>query len=322
MLPELADWLDDSWKDYKRRWGALMSVLAAGGIATAAGVLAPLVPAGILQALGVGPAWLLWSVAGLISVVAGLWLSTWAQASSVLAASRDDDASTSLATGWRRTFAFGWVISVAMLAVGGGFLLLLVPGLLLSSLLVFAPFYQLDGDDAGMGALELSYGRVRPFLGPVSWRLFVAWIAAVVPSWIPWIGWLVGPLWAPFGLVAIARLAADLKRLTPAPERPKHLATAVMALSVLLIVMLGVGMFGAVRGARSAYASFQRDGISIKPPDPAAAQALLGTLQGGGSDLDKLRAISDAFSVAPPVVSEPVVSTAPAPTPPAEPAKP
>lgn len=296
MLPDISDWLRASWADYRRRWSALMAVLAAGGIATLFGVLLPLVPAGILTVAGVGSPWLVWGAASAAALLAGLWLSTWAQAASVRAASTDEDAASALAAGWRQTVAFGWVLTLAMLAIGGGFLLLLLPGLLLSSLLVFAPFYQLGGEGEGLGALELSYARARPHLGPVGLRLFVAWIVAVVPSWIPWVGWLLGPLWAPFGLVALARLAADLKTLSPAPERPK-LGPAVMGLSAALVLAMLVGVYGAATTARNLYRSYASGGLTLKAPDPETAQALLAALQGKGTPEDQRKAFEYAVSL-------------------------
>ncbi|PIR15148.1 MAG: hypothetical protein COV48_15960, partial [Elusimicrobia bacterium CG11_big_fil_rev_8_21_14_0_20_64_6] len=202
MLPGIAEWLTASWADYRRHWAALMGVLALGGLATAAGVFLPLIPAGLASLFGVGPAWLIWGVASTVSLLAGLGLSTWAQAAAIRAAARDESAGDALRTGWNQTPAFALVLSLVMLAAGGGFVLLIVPGLALSALLFFAPFYQMDGEERGMGAVELSFARVKPVFVEVSVRLLLAGLIVWLPSWIPYVGWLIGPLWAPFGLVA------------------------------------------------------------------------------------------------------------------------
>ena len=206
MLPSIQDWLAASWADYRRRWLALMAVLALAGLATAAAVFLPLLPAGLAAYGGAGSPWLIWGGASMVSLLAGLYVSTWAQAALMRAASGDEGAGAALRGGWHRTPAFAWVLSLVMLAAGGGFVLLIVPGLILSVLLFFAPFYQMSGEDHGMGAVELSFARVWPELGAVSARLFLAGLIAWLPSWIPYLGWLIGPLWAPFGLVACARL--------------------------------------------------------------------------------------------------------------------
>ena len=74
MLPSIRDWLAMSWSDYRRRWMPLMTVIAVGGLATVAGVLLPLIPAGLAAALGAGSPWLVWGAASVVSLLAGCWL--------------------------------------------------------------------------------------------------------------------------------------------------------------------------------------------------------------------------------------------------------
>lgn len=257
MLPCKKEWLAASWADYRRRWPALMAVLALGGLATAAAVFLPLIPAGLTAYFGAGSPWVIWGAASLVSLLGGLWLSTWTQAAAIRAAGRDEGPGDALRRGWRQTPAFAAVLSLVTLAAGGGFVLLIVPGLALSVLLFFAPFYQLDGEDLGLGAVELSFARVKPLLGEVSTRLLLAGLIAWMPSRIPYVGWLIGPLWAPFGLTACARLAADLRTLRPAPERPS-LGRAVGVLSFILMSALFAASWGATRGALALYESYAR----------------------------------------------------------------
>ncbi len=273
-----------------------MTVIAVGGLATAAGAVLPLIPAGLAAVFGVGSPWLIWSAAAFGSLLAGLWLSTWAQAAAVRAASGDEDAGQALRLGWGQTPAFAWVLSLAMLAAGGGFVLLIVPGLILSVLLFFAPFYQIAGEDHGMGAVELSFARVKPLLGPVSTRLSLVVLITWLPSWIPYVGWLIGPLWAPFALVACARLADDLKMSAPAPERPS-LGAAIGALSFVLVVAMLVSTWAATRSAMALYNSYASGRLELKAPDAETAQALLAVLQGKGSDEDKRRSTTYVLSL-------------------------
>lgn len=273
-----------------------MSVIALGGLATAAGALLPLIPAGLAAVFGAGSPWLIWSAAALVSLLVGLVVSTWAQAAAVRAAASDEGAGEALRLGWGQTPAFAWVLSLVMLAAGGGFVLLIVPGLILSVLLFFAPFYQITGEDHGMGAVELSFARVRPVLGPVSTRLLVVGLVTWLPSWIPYVGWLIGPLWAPFAIVACARLADDLKTLAPAPERTS-LGPAVGALSFVLVAAMFVSSWAATRGAMALYNSYASGRIELKAPDAETAQALLAVLQGQGSDEDKRRSATYVLSL-------------------------
>lgn len=288
MLPSIQGWLAASWADYRRRWLPLMTVLTVGGLATAAGVLLPILPAGIAAYCALGSPWLVWGGAFMVSLFAGMWLSTWAQAAIMRAAANDEGGGTALRRGWQQMPAFTWVLSLVMLAAGGGFVLLIVPGLILSVLLFFAPFYQMSGEAAGMGAVELSFARVRPVLGEVSIRLFLVGLITWLPSKIPYLGWLIGPLWAPFGIVACARLADDLKALNPAPERPS-LGTAVGALSFVLVIAVCVASWMTTRTTLALYDSYTSGRLELKPPDAETAQALLAVLQGQGTDEDRLR---------------------------------
>ncbi|MEK7234891.1 MAG: hypothetical protein AAB268_13835 [Elusimicrobiota bacterium] len=296
MLPGLGEWLAASWADYRRRWLPLMSVLVLGGLATTAAVFLSLLPAGFAAYFAIGSPWVIWGGAAMVALLVGLWLSTWTQAAAIRAASNDDGAGAALRGGWRQTPAFAWALSLVMLAVGGGFVLLIVPGLILSVLLFFAPLYQMADEDQGMGAVELSFARVRPVFGAVCVRLFLTGLIAGLPSWIPYVGWLIGPLWAPFGLVACVRLAQDLKALTPAPARPP-LTAAVSALSFVFLVAMFAVSWGAVRGARALYESHASGRLELEAPDAGTAQAMLAVLQGQGTDADKMSSATYVLSL-------------------------
>jgi hypothetical protein len=296
MLPSVEDWLSASWADYRRRWLPLMSVLALTGLATAAAVFLPLIPAGLASYAGAGSPWLVWTVASLVSLLAGLWFSAWAQAAAMRSASNDESASASLGAGWKQTAAFAWVLSLVMLAAGGGFVLLILPGLIITALLFFAPYYQMAGEDGGMGAIELSYARVKPQFGAVCGRIALVGTIVWLPSWIPYAGWLIAPLWAPFGLVACARLANDLKELNPAPARPA-LGGAIAALSMVFVAASFAATWGAARAGTALYESYASGKLALKAPDAETAQALLAMIQGEGTEQDRARSRDYVLSI-------------------------
>ncbi len=304
MLPSVGEWLSASWRDYKRVWARLMIVLAAGSVVTIGAAMLPFIPAAAAIYFGAAPAWAALAGAWSLALLVGLLASTWVQAAAMRAAIFDETAAESLRAGWRQTLAFAWVLSLVMLAAGGGFFLLLVPGLLITVLLFFAPFYQLAGEDEGMGAVELSFARVRPALGAVAGRLLLAALIVWLPSRIPYIGWLIGMLWAPFGLVACARLAADLKALTPAPERPR-LLVPVAALSLLFVVAGGAATWTVVRGASAVYSSYAAGTLAVPALDAATAQSLLAVIQGRGTEEDARRSTSFVISLSSAVSAAP-----------------
>jgi len=296
MLPGIGDWLSASFADFKRRWVAIMSVLAIGGLATAAAVLFPLLPVGIAAFLGLAPQWAIWGAYTAYAVIAGLYLATWAQAAAIRASAFDEDAGASLRMGWRQTQAFAWVLSLAALAVAGGVFLLILPGLILGVLLFFAPYYQMSGEEAGLGAVELSFARVKPVFFAVLVRVFLAILIAWLPSWIPYAGWLIGPLWAPFALVAFARLADDLKSLAPAPARPS-LGVAVGALSLVFVFSTCAATWIVARGAAALYESYASGKLALQPPDAQTAQSMLAVLQGHGTEEDARRSADYVLSL-------------------------
>jgi hypothetical protein len=294
MLPSVEDWLSASWADYRRRWVPLMTVLAVSLLATAGAALLPFVPAAGAALAGAGSPWTLFGVGWLVAVLAVMVASTWGMAATLRASAFDESVQDCLRTAWRQTPAFAWVTSLAMLAAGGGFFLLIVPGLILGVLLIFAPFYQLAGEESGLAALELSYARARPVLGAAAGRL--ALIAAVVclPSWIPWLGWLFAMLWAPFGYVACARLAGDLRALNPTPERPR-LGAAVAALAVVFALSAGAAAWAASRAAAAMSEAFASGSLAL--PDAQTAQSMLAVLQGRGDEDDAKRSTTYVLSL-------------------------
>lgn len=249
-MPSVADWLRASWEDFRRRWTRLMTVIGVTAVATAVAAFLPLVPAVLVAAAGVGPAWAVWSVAGLASLLGVLWLSTWGQAAVVRVVRFDETAGQSLSRSWGQTASFGWVITLGVLAVGGGVALFVVPGIALFVLLFFAPFYEISGEAVGMEALGLSWSRTlaRPLDAVV--RLVVGFVVSWAPSLVPYVGWVVAPFWAPFGLVAASRLADDLRAAAPNAAPPRWMPLAVAGLSLALVAGFGAAAYGSVVLAR------------------------------------------------------------------------
>lgn len=310
-MPSFSDWLKASWEEYRRRWPVLMGVAGLTGAATLAGGFLPLLPAAVLTLGGFGSPWAVWGAASLAALCAALWLSTWGQAALTRAALSDDPAAACLSRGWALTASFGWVFTLILLAVAGGWYLLILPGILLSVLLFPAPLIVADGEAVGVEALALSWARVRPRFGAVALRLAAAGLIAAAPGWLPYIGWLVAMLWSPIGLVLLARLGRDLRAADPAPERPRWMGAAVAGLS--LVFVLGTAAFGwaMAAGARAAMdAMGGPEGLAARVK-PESAQAYVEAL-GRGDEEGAKKALAEVVAqlkTAPPS-SQTVVSTA------------
>lgn len=283
-MPSFADWLTGSWEFFRRRWATLMAVAGAGGAAVLAAAFLPLVPAGAATLFGAGPAWAVWGLAALSSMLIALWLSTWAQASLALAALTEEPVGACLSQGWKHTGPFGWVLTLVLLASVGGYYLFILPGLALTVLLIFAPFYQLGGEAEGTRALALSWARVKPRFWTVAGRLAAAWLAVALPGQVPYVGWLISMVWAPFGMVALARTADDLRAAEPAPAQPGWMGGAVLGLTGVFLAGTALAGWLAVVAVKAAAARFSGPGGLIeRGVDADTRAALLAKLQGNAT---------------------------------------
>lgn len=297
-MPPFWDWIGACWSDYRRLWGRLMTVLGVAGAATLAAVALPLIPALILAVLRIGPLWVVVGMGATASLTVALWASSWGQAAALRVVRYDEPAADSLSRAWPQTAAFGWVVTLTFLAMGGGYCLFVLPGVALTVLLFFAPYYEISGEGAGTRALGLSWARVAARPGDAVLRLAAALILAWAPSQIPLVGWLIAMVWAPFGLVATSRLADDLRAASPDARAPEWMDRAVAGLSAVLLVGLLSASFGAVYLARRALpmASGMAGRLMAGGLDPASGRALLAVAQGTATSEQKRQAYD--FAVA------------------------
>lgn len=307
-MPPFSDWLQGSWEDFRRRWGVLLGVMGVTGIATMVAGFVPFVPAALASAFGVGPAWVVWTSATVVSLLAVLWLSTWGQAALIVAAQGDEPAGKVLSLAWSKTPAFAWTLTLVLLALSGGWFLFLLPGLLLSVMLFSAPFVQAAGEAEGLAALGVSWARVRPRFGAVALRLFAAGVFAAAPGYIPYVGWLVMMFWAPFGVVATARLARDLREAEPAPAAPSWLGGLVAALSVVFVAGTAAVGMAAQRAYAAAAREFGSPDGAISRLKPETMQAALQAMA-GDDESAKRAAFAEVLKEMSPTGSSVTVST-------------
>jgi len=293
-MPSYQDWLTASWRDFCRRWGVMLTVAGVGGASTILGVFLPLLAAGLAAMFG-AETWTCFGLGFSAALLLGLWLSTWTQAAVLRAALCEEGAGEILSRSWAMTLAFSWVLSLFLLAVGGGLFLLVLPGLILSVLFVFAPVYQMSGEAEGLRALELSWARVRPRFGEVSLRLCAAGLITAAPGWIPYVGWLIAPFWTPFGIVATARLAHDLRQSAPI-ENPPRLGTLTAALSLVCLLGLGAMGWGSWRSYRALHDAAVEGRLTASGLDAQTGNALIAVLSGKATQAQTQTALSFVVS--------------------------
>lgn len=117
-----------------------------------------------------------------------------------------------LADAWPKILSFFWISILVGLAVLGGFILLIIPGIIFSVWFAFAAYAFIFEDIRGIDALRRSKQLVNKRWWPVFGRVLVLWLIAVLVSWIKFFGPIINVfLMAPFSLVFFYVLYQDLK---------------------------------------------------------------------------------------------------------------
>ncbi len=286
-MPSFADWLRASWTEFRSRWGVLIVVLGAGGAGTLLGGFFPIVLAVIVSLFGVFSAWAVWGMAAAVAILAILWLSTWAQAALVRAAMTDESAMGCMTRAWSQTDAFAWALTLAILAVAGGWVLFVIPGLIISVNLFAAPMIVISEETHGVRALAVSWGRTAPRFFAVASRIAALGLITVLPGRIPYVGWIVAMFWAPFGVVAAARLAKDLRAADPTPTEPGWMTGAVAGLTAVFVLGSAAAGVAAWHVARNALDNFGGlEGVASRVR-PESTQALFDAIGRGDEDAQK-----------------------------------
>ena len=111
-------------------------------------------------------------VLGIVSIIVSLWLGL-----SLLYAVKDRDEQIStkeaLTRGWKRILSYWWITILSGLIVVGGYLLLIVPGIILSIWFILAMYVLVSEDLRGMNALFRSKQLVSGYWWGVFGRFLV-----------------------------------------------------------------------------------------------------------------------------------------------------
>ncbi len=141
-------------------------------------------------------------------ILIGLWSQT-----SLYYAVNEDSAGVkqSLATAWKKIASFFWVSLLVSLAVFGGFILLIIPGIIFSVWFTFSVFVFICEGLKGSSALKRSKQLVQGHWWPVFGRIIVLSIIVLLISWIKFFGPIINMFFvAPFSIVFMYTLYKDL----------------------------------------------------------------------------------------------------------------
>lgn len=254
-LPPVGSLLGRAWEIYQRRFGTLvllilfavfsllLSILLFAGIGALLSGLAPdmhrpLIAAGVVTGLMAGLAVMFWGIGAFVCAVTDESLTT----------------REALENGWQLFGPFLWLFSLTGFIAGGGFLLLIIPGIIFSVWFVFAKFILVAEGERGMNAILKSKEYVRGRWGEVFGRLFVIWFFETAISSIPYVGIICAIFYAPYAMIARYLLYTDLKALrgpvpSTYPNSEKALWIGIGAIGYIALPIIAVLLLGAFLGS-------------------------------------------------------------------------
>lgn len=215
-LPPVIDLFGRTWQLYKKRVWVLIAiylltmVVPTVLVGIGAAVLLPLLaavgnPGGLNLLLGFGAV-----------LVVCLLISTGMGAMLFAVVDQSLGIRAAIAKGWDKVWAYGWLLFLIGLITTGGFLLLVIPGLIFMTWFFFAQYVLAEEDERGMDALLKSRAYVSGYFWGVLLRLLVLWVTAFLVSLvlgvIPILGGLAQLLLFPFTLLYPYLIFADIKR--------------------------------------------------------------------------------------------------------------
>lgn len=212
-LPGAAAILGQAWAIYRQRLGIFLGIMAIPMLIMIVFVAAFIGGGALISkfaAGGIGLFILLVILFFIIIFVSQVWGFT-----ALLYAIKDNQERIgvleSYRKGWRRMLSYGWVSLLIVFITIGGFLLLIVPGIIFAIQFSLAGFILIAEDLKGMNALLKSKEYVKGNWGGVLWRLSFMGVMSSIISLVPII--IFSLLKIPFGL-EISRLVIGLF-LTP-----------------------------------------------------------------------------------------------------------
>jgi hypothetical protein len=118
-----------------------------------------------------------------------------------------------LRKGWQRMGSFMWLYSLMSFIITGGFLLLIIPGVIFTVWFIFAQFIIVSESDKGMNAILKSKEYVSEKWFDIFLRLLVIWLVAGGIGVIPIIGPIISIVFFPFTMIFLYLTYEDLKAL-------------------------------------------------------------------------------------------------------------
>ncbi len=153
-----------TWDVFKRRWLTLLVIFILGFILTFAAIGLPIA----------GAAWLDMPGISAVGIVTGFIVVFWYMAAFVFAVTNEQlGVFAAFGASWRRILSFTWLATVFGFIVMGGFMLLIIPGIIFGVWFYFSMFILAAEDERGMAAMLKSKAYIEGYWWAVFLRLFL-----------------------------------------------------------------------------------------------------------------------------------------------------
>jgi len=152
---------------------------------------------------------------GLLGLFFAILFGLWSRVASFFSIKEQElDFKSSLAVSWPKMWQFFWVSLLVGLAVLGGFILFVIPGVIFSVWFCLAMFVFVAEGLEGTSALKRSKQLVQGYWWPVFGRLALLGILIMLISSIKFFGPIINVFFmAPFGIAFEYYLYEDLRRV-------------------------------------------------------------------------------------------------------------
>jgi hypothetical protein len=249
VMTDIGDLFRQSWELYQKRFATLVLLYLLT-------ILAIVIP----TALAVGIAFFMTLIAGGIAtfvtvslgVLVGVACSLWCY-SGFLCALMDDTLrlEDALARGRKLILPLAWILLLYGFIITGGYLLLIIPGVIFTVWFAFALFIMPGENARGMEALLKSREYVRGHWLDVALRLFLIWVVSGFVSAIPFFGFILALLFFPYLMIFHCLIYRDLRaikgdRSCPCGTKNKLLWPGVALVGWIIVPAILALLFGSL----------------------------------------------------------------------------
>jgi len=269
-LTDVVDLFKESWEVFQRRFSTLIGLLLLC-------VVASVVPAGAAAALAAFAGMALGKLAIALIGGAGLLASIYLGFrcfAGFLHAVADERLSLrdAMAQGEGIVLPLIWIGFLTGFIIGGGFLLLIVPGIIFTVWFCFTQFILIQEESTGMDALLKSREYVRGEWFNVALRLLLVWAASLLIGAIPFVGPILSIVFFPYVMIFHYLIYRDLRQMkgdVPFPcslgDQLKWPGVALLGYVVVpaaLISVIGLSVLGPMAKMAS------REGVTLQASAP------------------------------------------------------